>query len=214
MNYILSFIIGYALGSFPTAYLLLRKFRGIDITQKGSRNVGALNSYEVSNSKLVGFIVFIIDFAKGFLSVFIVQQLFGYEFLYSGIAIGAAVLAHCYSPWIKFKGGRGLATALGGSVLFAYSVPVIWAVFWIVAYIFRKHIHFANIAATILTGAVAISNSDILNKYTKERADENWIFGVAVAFVMAIIMSRHIEPFKEWFFTQKRKSTKDNYETD
>ncbi len=143
-----------------------------------------------------------------------VQQIFGNDFLYSVLALGAAVLAHCYSPWIKFRGGRGLATALGGSILFAYSVPVIWIVFWIVAYLFRRHIHFSNIAATILTGAIAISNSDILNKYTKESADENWIFGISVAIIMAVIMSRHIEPFKEWFFNQKRKSSRDSYETD
>ncbi len=214
MAYLLSFIIGYILGSVPSAYLILRKFRGIDITNEGSKNVGALNSYEVTKSKLLGIAVLIIDFLKGLVSVYVVQQIFGNDFLYSVLALGAAVLAHCYSPWIKFRGGRGLATALGGSILFAYSVPVIWIVFWIVAYLFRRHIHFSNIAATILTGAIAISNSDILNKYTKESADENWIFGISVAIIMAVIMSRHIEPFKEWFFNQKRKSSRDSYETD
>lgn len=214
MAYTLSFIIGYILGSVPTAYLILRRFRGIDITKEGSKNVGALNSYEVTESKLIGISVFIIDFLKGIVSVYVVQQIFGDNFLYSVLALGAAVLAHCYSPWIKFKGGRGLATALGGSILFAYSVPVIWVVFWIVAYLFRRHTHFANMTATILTGAIAISNSDILNKYTKESADENWVFGISVALIMAVIMSRHIEPFKKWFFNQKRKSSKDSYETD
>lgn len=214
MAYLLSFIIGYCLGSIPTAYLIISKSRGIDITNEGSKNVGALNSYEVTDSKLLGVSVFIIDFLKGFVSVYAVQQIYGNDFLYSVLALGAAVLAHCYSPWIKFKGGRGLSTALGGSVLFAYSVPIIWIVFWIVAFLFRRHLHFANITATILTGAIAVSNSDILNKYTKESADENWIFGISVALIMAVIMSRHIEPFKEWFFNQKRKSSKDSYETD
>lgn len=214
MTHILSIIIGYLLGSIPTAYLLMRKFNGINITTEGSKNVGALNSYELSRSKLLGLSIFVIDFLKGFAAVFIVQQFLGNDFLYSVLALGAAILSHCYNPWIKFKGGRGLATALGGTILFAYSVPVIWIVFWLVAFLFRRHIHFSNIAATILTGAIAISNSDILNKYTKERADENWIFGVSVALIMAIIMSRHSEPFKEWFFHQKRKSSKDFYETD
>ncbi len=213
MNYFYSFIIGCVLGSFPTAYLLLKKFKGIDITTEGSKNVGALNSYEVTNSKLIGIVVFLIDFAKGFLAVYSVQFLFGEEFLVSSIAITGAVMAHCYSPWLNFKGGRGLATALGGSVLFVYSVPVIWIMFWIVAYLFRRHIHFANIAATILTGAIALSNSDILNKYTKEPAAENWVFGISVAFVMAIIMSKHIEPFKEWFLNQTKKSIKEEDET-
>lgn len=214
MNYILSFIIGYILGSIPTAFILLKKVKGIDITNEGSKNVGALNSYEVSNSRLIGMVVLVIDFLKGFLPVYIVQLLFGNDFLFSVTAIAAAVFAHCYSPWIKFKGGRGLATALGGSVLFAYSIPVIWIFFWIVSYLFRRHIHFSNMSSTILTGAIAIANSDILNKYTKESVDENWIFGISVALVMAIIMSKHIEPFKEWFHIQKRKTSRNNYETD
>lgn len=213
MAYIISFLVGYIFGSLPTAYLLLKKVKGIDITAEGSKSVGAYNSLEVTNSRLIGVIVFAIDFLKGFLPVYLVQLLLGSDFLYSVLATGAAVLAHCYSPWIKFKGGRGLATAFGGSVLFAYSIPVIWICFWIVSYLFRRHIHFSNMASTILTGAIAIANSDILNKYTKERADENWIFGISVAFVMAIIMSRHIESFKEWFFNQKRKSTRDSHET-
>lgn len=214
MYYIISLIIGYSIGSIPTAYILLKKVKGIDITNEGSKNVGALNSYEVSNSRLIGAVVLVIDFLKGFLPVYIVQVIFGNDFLYSVIAIAAAVFAHCYSPWIKFKGGKGLATALGGSVLFAYSIPVIWIFFWIVSYLFRRHIHFSNMSSTILTGAIAIANSDILNKYTKESADENWIFGISVALVMAIIMSKHIEPFKEWFLSQKRKTRRNNYETD
>lgn len=209
MDYIFSFLTGFLFGSFPTAYILLKKFKNIDITKEGSKNVGAFNSYEVTESKSIGFVVFIIDFIKGFAAVYLVQVLFGDEFLISSIGLTGAVLAHCYTPWLNFKGGRGLVTAFGGTILFAYSVPVIWAAFWIVAYLFRKHIHFANIAATILTGGIAISNSDILNKYTNERADENWIFGISIAFLMAVIMSRHIEPFKEWFFHQKKKSIRE-----
>mgnify|MGYP005839060565 CR=1 FL=1 len=214
MNYIVSILIGYLLGSIPTAYLILKKIKGIDITKEGSGNVGARNSYDITKSKILGAIVLLIDMLKGFVSVLLVQQLIGIEYLYSILAVIGAVLAHCYSPWLKFKGGRGLATAFGGSVLFVYSIPVIWALFWIVSYLFRKHIHFSNIAATILTGAIAISSSDILNKYTKQSADESWIFGVTIGIVMAIIMSRHIEPFKEWFFNQKRKSIRDENETD
>lgn len=213
MYYLLSIIIGYLLGSIPTAYILLKRLKGIDITKEGSGNVGARNSYDITKSKLFGASVLFIDMLKGFVSVLIVQQFIGIEYLYSALAVIGAVVAHCYSPWIKFKGGRGLATAFGGLVLFAYSIPVIWSLFWIVSYLFRKHLHFSNIAATILTGAIAISSSDILNKYTKQNADESWIFGVTIAVVMGIIMSRHIEPFKEWFFNQKRKSIRDENET-
>lgn len=213
MEFLISLMIGMIFGSLPTAYILMKRLKGVNITEAGSGNVGALNSFEVSNSYIIGIVVFIIDFAKGLAAVYLVQNIFGDDFLYSSLAITGAVVSHCYSPWINFRGGRGLATALGGSILFAYAIPVIWIAFWIVAYLFRRHIHFANMAATILTGAIALSNSDILNKYTLERADENWIFGISVAFVMTVIMSKHIEPFKEWFLNQKRKSIRDTNET-
>ena len=54
MNYFLSVVIGYILGSFPTAYLILKQAKGIDITGQGSGNVGAYNSFEVSKSKIDG----------------------------------------------------------------------------------------------------------------------------------------------------------------
>ena len=72
MDYLFSCIIGYLLGSFPTAFLILKKIKGIDITTKGSGNVGAMNSYEVTNSKKFGIFVLIVDLLKGLLSVIVV----------------------------------------------------------------------------------------------------------------------------------------------
>lgn len=60
MEYIFSFLIGYLSGSIPTAYLILKKVKGIDITIAGSGNVGAMNSFEVTKSKWLGFLVFLL----------------------------------------------------------------------------------------------------------------------------------------------------------
>src|SRR4030043_536161 len=70
MNYILSALIGYLLGSIPTAYLVVKKFKGIDITQTGSKSVGAMNSFRATNSKIILVSVFVIDVAKGFICLF------------------------------------------------------------------------------------------------------------------------------------------------
>ena len=212
MEYLVSAIIGYMLGSIPTAYLLLKKVKGIDITKEGSQNVGAMNSYEVTDSKLLGLVVFIIDAAKGALSVWVANLLFGDAFLICITALFFAVLGHCFSVWLKFKGGRGLATAFGGSLLFTYSVPVLWIVFWIAAYVFRKNVHFGNVAATILTGVIALVNSDTLNKYkyNKVPATEDGVFGISVAAVMFLIVLKHLDFMKMWFFSQKRNARGDN----
>ena len=102
MHYFYCVIIGYLVGSFPTAYLLLKKSHGIDITQNGSGNVGALNSLRISKSKTIGITVFVIDLLKGLISVFCIKLFVSNEFTYQGLALAAAVMAHCYSPWINF----------------------------------------------------------------------------------------------------------------
>ena len=65
MQYLISIIIGYLLGSIPTAYLLLKITKGIDIRKSGSGNVGAFNSITTSKSKFIGLVVLLIDFSKG-----------------------------------------------------------------------------------------------------------------------------------------------------
>ncbi|MCF8267770.1 MAG: glycerol-3-phosphate acyltransferase, partial [Ignavibacteriales bacterium] len=92
--YLLIFIIAYLMGSFPTAYLLLKYRHGKDITKEGSGNVGALNSFEVTKSRMTGITVLLIDFAKGFLAVFLSRFSGDDLFIAGAIALNAAVLGH------------------------------------------------------------------------------------------------------------------------
>ncbi|MBL1214023.1 MAG: glycerol-3-phosphate acyltransferase [Ignavibacteriae bacterium] len=204
LEFILSSVIGFILGSIPTAYILVKKKKGIDLRETGSNNIGALNSYEVSNSKLIGILVLLIDFGKGLLAVYLTKLFFEPIFLNPMLALLFAVLAHCYSPWIKFKGGRGLATAAGGSLLFLPAILVLWMLFWVIAFIFRKHIHFANIAATFLTGAIAATSANVLNKYSFPPADSELIYGIFTVLMLLIILIKHKDPFKEWLNARKQ----------
>ena len=213
MEYILCAIIGYFLGSFPTAYILVRKLKGVDIRSTGSSNVGTLNSFKVSKSKFVAVSVLVIDLLKGLASVYLAKIIFGEEFVYPMIALFFAVLGHCYSPWLKFNGGRGLATAAGGALLLAPVIALIWIVLWVIAYIFRKNVHFANIAATILTAALSLTSSDILNKYSFPPAPNSLLFGLAVTLTLAVILSRHIQPLKEYFQVINNKKRGEQNET-
>ena len=121
------------------------------------------------------------------------------------ISLLFGVTGHCFSPWIKFKGGRGLATAAGGSLILAPAILILWLLFWLIAYLFRKNIHFGNITATILTGLLSLSSSDVLNKYSIPPADENFLFGVSVMLLMIVIFIKHIKPLKEYIDQQKNK---------
>lgn len=212
MNYILSALIGIIIGSFPTAYVILKKLKNIDITQEGTGNVGAMNSYDITKSKLIGLLIFIIDLLKGFLSVYLAKFLFEDEFSIMMVALIGAVLSHCFSFWIKFKGGRGLATAAGGALILSIPILGIWILLWLISYAFRRNIHFGNFSATLLTGALSFSSSEIMNKYTNPPAASNLEFSILVSLMLLIILIKHIKPIKEYFLQQSLKSRKDEDE--
>ncbi len=196
MSIIISVFIGYLLGSIPTAFIILKFRRGLDIRNEGSGNVGTLNSYEVTNSKKIGLVVLFIDSLKGFLSVVVIKIIFGDQFLLSMIALLFAVFGHCYSAWLKFRGGRGLATAAGGALALAPLILILWGLFWLVIHKWRNDIYISNISATALIIFSAVFFSNSLNKLSFPPAESNFIFGFSLSLLMLIILSKHSEPIK------------------
>ncbi|MBA4323396.1 MAG: hypothetical protein C0408_11325, partial [Odoribacter sp.] len=170
MHILFSFIIGYILGSFPTAYVLLKRYKNIDIRSAGSGNVGTLNSFEVSKSKWIGLSVLCIDVLKGLVSVVIVKIYLGNEFILLMTALNAAVLAHCFSPWINFKGGRGIATAGGGSMIISLPILLIWGLIWLLFFVFPRNVHLANISATLFTAVMSFTSAIMMNRFSSPHA--------------------------------------------
>jgi glycerol-3-phosphate acyltransferase PlsY len=197
MNYLFSCIIGYLLGSFPTAYIILKRLKGIDITSAGTGNIGAMNSFEITNSKLIGLLVLIIDALKGLLSVYLALLFFPIDFVFPALALLFAVLSHCFNPWLNFKGGRGLATSAGGAILLFPFMLVIWIVLWVIIYIARKDILFANIWANIMTLVLIFLSSNIVFKYSFLKADSVSSLILFSSALLVIIFIKHIEPMKE-----------------
>ena len=197
MEFLLSTSIGYILGSFPTAFLLVKIFRGIDITKTGSGNVGTLNTFRISKSKLIGFSVLLIDAFKGALSVFIPLLLFPETFIFPALALLFAVFAHCFNPWLGFKGGRGLAVVTGGGlIIFPYTV-LMWVLLWVIFFLMKKNHHFANIAATIFTLLLLFNTVEIAMKYSTIKPESSSSLIVITAALLMIIFIKHIEPLKE-----------------
>lgn len=197
MHYLLSSLIGYILGSIPTAYILLKKKRGIDITKTGSGNVGAMNSYEVTNSKLLGLFIFLVDFIKGALSVFLVSIIYPDNFILPALALVFAILSHCFNPWIEFKGGRGLATAAGGSVIIFPFVIASWIILWVIFYLLKKDILIANIAATVFFLFLIFNTSEIAIKYVNPKPTSENELVLFVVSGLLIIFIKHLDPLKE-----------------
>ena len=120
---VLAIVIGYLLGSIPSAYIAGRLVKGADIRRLGGGNVGAVNVMREIGTA-AGFTVLFVDMAKGLAAVLIAQWL-GLSLILVFIVGLAAVVGHIWPVWLGFKGGKGAATAMG--VLLAL-VPVQFAI--------------------------------------------------------------------------------------
>lgn len=110
MEYFLVLAVNYLLGSTPAAYIV-GKLKGIDITQHGSGNVGATNAFRILG-KGAGLVVLVFDCLKGVIGVLLAQHLVGDPWFVILAAL-VVVTGHNYSLFLKFKGGKGVATGAG-----------------------------------------------------------------------------------------------------
>ena len=108
-------LIAYLLGSAPFGYLLVRVFRGADIRTTGSGNIGATNVARTSPG--LGLLTLILDAAKGLAAVVLAQAMYPDVRVLTFVAALAAVCGHIFPVWLKFRGGKGVATGLGSFVL-------------------------------------------------------------------------------------------------
>jgi glycerol-3-phosphate acyltransferase PlsY len=104
-------VFAYLLGSIPTGLVLSRALTGVDPRQQGSRNIGATNVMRTAG-KALGIITLLGDVLKGIIPVVIALWLVKEEFWVAGTGL-AAFLGHCFPVYLRFKGGKGVATALG-----------------------------------------------------------------------------------------------------
>ena len=109
---LLEIILAFLIGSIPTGYLLNKYFGHGDIRKVGSGNIGATNVFRHSG-KLLGLLTLLIDIGKGFLALVWLTKINFYMEEDIFILGSSVVLGHIFSPWLKFKGGKGVATMLG-----------------------------------------------------------------------------------------------------
>jgi acyl phosphate:glycerol-3-phosphate acyltransferase len=139
-------LLGYFLGSIPFGYLLVRAAGGGDIRFIGSGNIGATNVARTSGWS-VGVATLVLDAAKGFLAVWLTEHFSRGNIRFMMYAGLAAILGHVFPVWLRFTGGKGVATALG--VFLAISWPALAAavlLFLLVA-LFWRYVSLASISA-------------------------------------------------------------------
>ncbi len=128
--------IGYFLGSIPFGYLLVRAFRGADVRTTGSGNIGATNVARMSPA--LGVVTLLLDAMKGFGAVWAASVLFPGQPMISFVAGFAAVAGHIFPLWLRFKGGKGVATGLGSFLMLTpKGIVLALVVFLLVLAVFR-----------------------------------------------------------------------------
>lgn len=149
-------IISYLIGAIPFG-LIMGKIKGIDLRQHGSKNLGATNAVRVLGKPL-GITVFILDFLKGATPVWIACSLLGrVESLPWIVGCGfAAIMGHVFPIYLKFKGGKGVATSAGVLVGLAPAVLGIALVIWGVVFFISRMVSAASIVATLAAAGLQI----------------------------------------------------------
>jgi glycerol-3-phosphate acyltransferase PlsY len=146
-------IAAYLIGSIPFALLLARRWGAADLRRVGSGNVGAANVLRASGVT-AGVLVAVLDIAKGAASVMLAERISPNPSS-AALAGVAAIVGHIYPVWLRFRGGKGVATACGVfSVLTPLAVPPALAIFFLTAWA-TKYISLASVLATIALPPIA-----------------------------------------------------------
>ena len=189
-------VIGYLLCSIPVGYLLLRRHSKVDVRSYGSGKTGAANVLRTAGRKL-GMLVAALDICKGALAVVIAGFIVGSDYLLVGdsglwwlltsaqvLAALAAVVGHIWSPFLKFKGGRGVATFFGGLVALCPVAALFGGEVLIIGAGLTRFVSLGSIAGAVGSYAILVPLT-ILNNFPVE-----YLFYALVGAVIIFVMHR------------------------
>ncbi len=154
------YLLAYLIGGIPFGLILAKKFGGVDVTQSGSGSIGATNVLRVlkqkdpSLAKKLGAATLLLDAFKG-MFVLILGSLAGVSTETMWAIAVLAVIGHCFSPFLKFEGGKGVATGVG---VMLYMLPVETAIALIVWFISAKTIRISSVSSLLAVTALSVAS--------------------------------------------------------
>ena len=177
LHWAIALLIGYLAGSIPFGLLLAKAFGQGDIRKIGSGNIGATNVLRTGRKDIAA-ITLLLDAAKAGLTGWLVQHFIGVPFGYAAAA--AALIGHCYPIWLKFKGGKGVATFFGALFALVWQIGILAAVIWLATAFITRYSSLGALISCVICTVVSL------------------IFlpqgpGVMVGVMSAIILWRHRE---------------------
>jgi acyl phosphate:glycerol-3-phosphate acyltransferase len=189
MTFTLVVVGSYLLGSIPFGYLA-GHIVGIDIRQTGSGNVGATNVVRVLG-KRYGYPVFALDFLKGFGAVKISMLIapgsplqWNSPEMFGTVGAISSVVGHSFPPWLKFKGGKGVATSAGALVALAPLTGLIAGAIWIIVFWLTRYVSVASITTAVVLPIIIL----VINWQEPSKGEAIFYGSLCVA---AIVIWRH-----------------------
>ena len=162
MDYTLVAIISYMFGSVPFGFLLSKFFLKIDIRKIGSGNIGATNALRTGN-KLTAYSTLILDILKAVIPVLYIK-FYHQELIF--ISALCAFLGHVFPIWLKFKGGKGVATYIGILISINVVYGLVFGVIWLIVYLISKYSSFASLLGSLSVPLyIFVTNQDNLIFY-------------------------------------------------
>lgn len=207
-SFVCAGLLGYFLGSLPTAFLLVHWKSKLDIRSAGSGNVGTLNSYQVTGSYLVGGAVLVLDAAKGIAAVALSGLLPEHDFARQACAGLFAIMGHNFPLWLGFRGGRGLATSAGVVAMFTWPLVPVWGLLWGASYLALRDVNPANAAASfVVPFLVATAPSSLFVRMTGGGIDQGE-FTLFTACVMAVVLVKHLQPVRAYIQERRGRGSR------
>lgn len=201
-------VVGYLVGSVPSAYLLVRWRANLDIRREGSGNVGTLNSYEVTGSKAVGIAVLLLDLLKG-AAASVIGRAIAPDTPFEGSAVAAvlAVVGHNYSVWLGFRGGRGLATAAGAMLSMQWALVGIWLGLWGAGYALTRDVNGGSAVAFVLVAAFVLVLPAVVIEPLLPSGATVWTMRACVVLLTGAVLTKLVDPVRD--LMRRRKQDKD-----
>jgi acyl phosphate:glycerol-3-phosphate acyltransferase len=191
--------LSYLLGSIPFGYLLVRTFRGEDIRYSGSGNIGATNVSR--KSPLLGVVTLLLDALKGFAAVGLSYRLSnpGHGKPLEAMATAAffAVVGHIFPLWLRFRGGKGVATALGSFLVISPNAVLMSVGIFVLMVVIFRYVSLGSI--------VAVVSFPLLLLYKMPTHDDTWPAWVLISATSLLIIAKHHENIRRLLAGTERR---------
>ena len=180
--FLISFF-SYICGSIPFGLILTKAFSGKDIRSVGSKNIGATNVLRTGN-KYLAFSTLILDILKGYFVVIITQQYFPELIQLSALLV---FLGHLFPIWLKFKGGKGVATFIGILFALSYSLTLLFILTWITVALIFKYSSLSSIFASITVFVISFIKENVIKVFDPNISNVSDIKLLLFIFLILII---------------------------